>query len=230
MVSTTGAVFLGLTVGCARCHDHKYEPITQRDYYRMFAIFNNANKSNDDDIMHLREPGVVLRKTFILLGGDAARHGEEVDPGVPAVLEEHKTGYSIGEVRPTAAAEAAAGAGSVDCQPRKSVDRSGDRQSIMDVSLRPRTGEHAEQLWSKRRCADASRFARLPGESVGARRLAFEAVAENDRDVGRVSAKFGVRSAESRHRWRRSSGTGAFRCAGWRPRRFATAFLWPAAS
>jgi mono/diheme cytochrome c family protein len=102
MVSTTGAVFLGLTVGCARCHDHKYEPITQRDYYRMFAVFNNANKSNADEIMHLREPGVVLRKTFILLGGDAARHGEEVDPGVPAVLEEHKTGYSISDAAPNA--------------------------------------------------------------------------------------------------------------------------------
>jgi hypothetical protein len=39
MVSTTSSVFLGLTVGCARCHDHKYDPIPQRDYYRMQAIF-----------------------------------------------------------------------------------------------------------------------------------------------------------------------------------------------
>jgi hypothetical protein len=36
---TTGAVFLGLTVGCARCHDHKFDPIPQRDYYRLQAVF-----------------------------------------------------------------------------------------------------------------------------------------------------------------------------------------------
>lgn len=39
MVSTTGATFLGLTVNCARCHDHKFDPISQRDYYGMQAIF-----------------------------------------------------------------------------------------------------------------------------------------------------------------------------------------------
>jgi hypothetical protein len=42
MVDTTAAVFLGMTVGCARCHDHKYDPIPQKDYYRMQAIFQPA--------------------------------------------------------------------------------------------------------------------------------------------------------------------------------------------
>ncbi len=41
-VDTTSSVFLGLTVGCARCHDHKFDPIPQRDYYRMQAIFAPA--------------------------------------------------------------------------------------------------------------------------------------------------------------------------------------------
>ena len=38
MVSTIGATFLGLTVGCAKCHDHKFDPIPQRDYYRLAAV------------------------------------------------------------------------------------------------------------------------------------------------------------------------------------------------
>ena len=39
IVGTTGAAFLGMTVACARCHDHKFDPIPQRDYYAMLAIF-----------------------------------------------------------------------------------------------------------------------------------------------------------------------------------------------
>ena len=39
MVSTTSSAFLGLTVGCARCHDHKFDPVPQRDYYQLTAVF-----------------------------------------------------------------------------------------------------------------------------------------------------------------------------------------------
>ena len=43
IVATTGQVFLGLTIDCARCHDHKIDPIPQRDYYKLLAFFHNIN-------------------------------------------------------------------------------------------------------------------------------------------------------------------------------------------
>ncbi len=47
-VATTGTVWLGLTVGCAQCHTHKYDPITHREYYQLFAFFNNADETQTD--------------------------------------------------------------------------------------------------------------------------------------------------------------------------------------
>ena len=45
-VATTGTVWLGLTIGCAQCHDHKFDPIEQKEYYRFFAFFNNQEEPN----------------------------------------------------------------------------------------------------------------------------------------------------------------------------------------
>jgi hypothetical protein len=42
-IDTNGTVFLGLTIGCARCHDHKYDPVRMKDYYQLFAFFNNID-------------------------------------------------------------------------------------------------------------------------------------------------------------------------------------------
>ena len=69
-VNTTGAVWLGLTVGCAQCHTHKFDPITQHEYYRLLAFFNSAQDAND------RGPTVDVRRGEVfgnpeILPGDA---------------------------------------------------------------------------------------------------------------------------------------------------------------
>jgi mono/diheme cytochrome c family protein len=50
MTDTVGLTFLGLTIGCARCHDHKFEPLTQTDYYRLQALFTPAKFLTNLDI------------------------------------------------------------------------------------------------------------------------------------------------------------------------------------
>lgn len=67
-VDTTGTVFMGLTVGCATCHDHKFDPITQKDFYSMAAFFRNTvQKPLDGNISDT--PPVI----FIPKPGDEAR-------------------------------------------------------------------------------------------------------------------------------------------------------------
>ena len=55
MVSTTGQVFLGMTVNCARCHDHKVDPIPQADYYRLLAFFNDVTDQDGKNLKASRD-------------------------------------------------------------------------------------------------------------------------------------------------------------------------------
>ncbi len=58
-VSTTGTVFLGLTIECAQCHDHKFDPISQREFYQLFAFFNNMTDPPLDK--NIKDPQPILR-------------------------------------------------------------------------------------------------------------------------------------------------------------------------
>jgi hypothetical protein len=105
-VDTTMDVWMGLTFACAKCHSHKFDPITQTDYYRIMAIFNQTEDSDRADeaptidvpstadpqtattsvpVMRERSPK-NRRKTYVLRQGDYLFHAGEVSAGVPAMF------------------------------------------------------------------------------------------------------------------------------------------------
>jgi hypothetical protein len=59
-VDTTSTLFLGLTMGCARCHDHKYDPVSMKDYYRLYAYFNSVAETGAVDRDGSANPVLML--------------------------------------------------------------------------------------------------------------------------------------------------------------------------
>jgi hypothetical protein len=87
-VNTTGRVWMGLTVGCAQCHTHKYDPITIRDYYSFYAFFNNTV---DQDEPNTKTPALAevtkdRRQTYVHMAGDYTRRGPDVMPASLSAL------------------------------------------------------------------------------------------------------------------------------------------------
>src|SRR5262249_10223293 len=75
-VATAGTAFLGLTLGCARCHDHKYDPVSQKDFYRMSAFFNNIDESGLYSHFTHATPSPSL---LLYREGEEAKHRELQD-------------------------------------------------------------------------------------------------------------------------------------------------------
>ncbi|MEQ2007381.1 MAG: PSD1 and planctomycete cytochrome C domain-containing protein [Limisphaerales bacterium] len=73
-VSTLGTVWLGATLECAQCHDHKYDPFTQRDYYGLFAFFNNTEL--EADRTNPKVPGSIQFKGPVIELADSGSSGE----------------------------------------------------------------------------------------------------------------------------------------------------------
>lgn len=99
LASTVGAVVLGLQVGCAECHDHKYDPISQADFYRLRAIFSPAvqvKKNQSVDLLHSAKG--VASVDHLLIRGDWQRPGPVVAPDVPRVVN-FNNGPLMGDAR-----------------------------------------------------------------------------------------------------------------------------------
>ncbi|MBE2285844.1 MAG: DUF1553 domain-containing protein [Prosthecobacter sp.] len=122
-VQTVATAFLGLTFECARCHDHKYDPITQKDYYGLFSMLQNIDEAGlysfftpspptpammlmdqptKDKMAALKDKVVQLEKKH----GSAARKTLELRAGVPASLEGQLAHFTFDELKGNKLADA----------------------------------------------------------------------------------------------------------------------------
>ena len=212
MVATTGTAMLGLTIGCARCHDHKYDPIPSDDYYRLASVFTTAIRSEVDLVM---EPGAkptkvqvtseglphtkhnadergfphFYPKTYVLARGDVNQKQAEAEPGYLHVLE--RGGRSDKDWKVSASARidqdehAPDCAGELDDRHRgrgRAAGCAGDRQPSLATSPRPRNRRHAQRFRRAGRAPFAPRAARLAGRAARPERLEPQAIAQDDRD------------------------------------------------
>ena len=90
-VNTTGTVWLGLTIGCAQCHNHKFDPIAQKEYYRLFAFFNSEvfdPKKPDEPKLKVEGLGVKGQGSGKKTGKAPSAKKGEVDTSTTLVMAE----------------------------------------------------------------------------------------------------------------------------------------------
>lgn len=170
-VNTTSTVWLGLTLNCCQCHDHKYDPFTQRDFYRLYAFFNNVpergldgRKGNAEPVLKLPTPEQQAQ-----LAALAAQHAElerrltgpdaELDAGQAAWEEAVRAAPAEWQIAVPAALQSAHGA-------EFAVQPDG---SILVSGANPATDVYVCRLKVEQAGVTAFRLEALPHESLAAR-------------------------------------------------------------
>src|SRR5437867_10421099 len=119
-VATFGAAFLGLTLECSRCHDHKFDPITMRDFYSLFAFFQNIDESGQTVYF-----GEVMPVPTLLLSTDKQdenmaalrRKIAEKEKEFPAIQQQAKAAFTDWLTKPERQSVAASEPPSVSAPP-----------------------------------------------------------------------------------------------------------------
>ena len=128
-VDTNGTVFLGMTIGCARCHDHKYDPVRMKDYYQLFAFFNNID---GPAARRQRRPVGADRQGAV--GRAEGRAGQLADKKIAAL-------------RQTIAAEVTQGRGRLRRKGRRRPGRGRRAERLRLDRRRPAPGRLAPGRW-----------------------------------------------------------------------------------
>ena len=86
ITSTVGAVIMGLQVGCAQCHDHMFDPISQADFYRLRAFFDPAVVVEPNRSVTVLQGGEHASESRLMVRGDWRRPGPRIEPGFLRVI------------------------------------------------------------------------------------------------------------------------------------------------
>lgn len=96
IVATTGQTFLGLTINCARCHDHKIDPLTQRDYYAMLAFFHNITPMGygGDQVERMIFADASARQAYEAKVADLDRRRDTAQKDVTAIENRFRDAFA----------------------------------------------------------------------------------------------------------------------------------------
>jgi hypothetical protein len=170
-VNTTATVWMGLTLGCAQCHDHKFDPVSQREYYRLFAFFHNVPENGLDGSKGnaaplLKAPTDAQRRRLDEITSAVADLDKRIDGPMPAA------DAAQAEWEKTAATQAVAW---THLDPREFTSKGGaklaklDDKSIRATGTNPARETYTVTVKPEKAGATAFRLEVLPDDGLNAR-------------------------------------------------------------